>query len=668
MKTIAMFVICIFFAVVTKSQKPIETVIQLETTVTENPPSISFNWNEIPGNFDVIIFRKSSDNDIWTRIDTIPPGKTVFTDKDVQTGMEYEYRLESLKPDPIKTITYVPSGIQCRENEYRGKVILLVDDIFSDPLKLELYRLESDLIGDGWEVIRKDISRNSSVKDVKSFICETYFSDSLNVKSVFLVGHIPVPYSGDFAFDGHKGEHDGAWPADVYYGDMNESFWIDATVNNTNSIHRENYNIPGDGKFDRSKLDKKQNISLAVGRVDFVNLPAFSQTEVELMRNYLNKDHAFRHKMIDPKMQALVDDNFGTLEYYGGMMQEMFALSGWRNFTALFNFENIKAGHFFEETNHDSYLWSYGCDDGTYTTCKEVGNATDFANNAPKTVFTAFYGSWFGDWNSENNFLRSALASHGWILTSCLAGRPQSYFQHMGMGKTTGECINITQNNKYTYNTGYYSGLPQYKRAICVSLMGDPTLRMHVVEPVQAIHSEKTENNSIQLNWSAPGDEIIGYHVYKMDTVTGKYARITDEVITETFFTDDLPEEGNNYYMVRVLQLTHSASGSYYNLSQGVFDTVRYIQAEQNLVNQIKPVNEIEVTVFPNPAQEYVNVRTSGMLGNIITLTTLNGSVVYSSRIENDLQQVDISNLRSGIYLVIIKTPQGNHSQKIVKM
>ena len=36
----------------------VETVIQLETVVTEDPPSISFSWNEIQGEFGVYIYRK----------------------------------------------------------------------------------------------------------------------------------------------------------------------------------------------------------------------------------------------------------------------------------------------------------------------------------------------------------------------------------------------------------------------------------------------------------------------------------------------------------------------------------------------------------------------------------------------------------------------------------
>ncbi len=125
---------------------------------------------------------------------------------------------------------------------------------------------------------------------------------------------------------------------------------------------------------------------------------------------------------------------------------EMISLSGWRNFTALLNFENVKAGNVF--TERLMIVIS-----GRMVVVMELipvvkfRHCNRFCNQAPKTVFTAFYGSWFGDWNTENNFLRSALASNGWILTSCWSGRPHYVFHQMGMGETIGSCIQRTQNN-----------------------------------------------------------------------------------------------------------------------------------------------------------------------------------------------------------------------------
>ena len=93
---------------------------------------------------------------------------------------------------------------------------------------MELSRLEQDLAGDGWTVLRHDVPRtavnpantNSSVwaaragelASLKALIKADYNADPSNVKAVFLFGHLPVPYSGNLNPDGHP-QHQGAWPA-----------------------------------------------------------------------------------------------------------------------------------------------------------------------------------------------------------------------------------------------------------------------------------------------------------------------------------------------------------------------------------------------------------------------------------------------------------------------
>lgn len=55
------------------------------------------------------------------------------------------------------------------------------------------------------------------------------------------------------------------------------------------------YNVPGDGKFDQTFIPS--TIELEVGRVDLSDLPAFlPKTERDLLRQYLDKNHNFRHK------------------------------------------------------------------------------------------------------------------------------------------------------------------------------------------------------------------------------------------------------------------------------------------------------------------------------------------------------------------------------------
>ena len=694
MKTTTIFVISMLMAAFTFGEEPVEKVIQVTTSVTENPPAISFKWNQVPGQFDILIYRKSNNSNNWGNpIATLPVNTVEFTDLKVEKGIKYEYAIKAKYYMPIET--YVTAGINCRETEYRGKLILLVDSTFTDELKNELTRYESDLIGDGWEVLRKDISRNATVKYVKSVILSFYNSDPANVNTVFLFGHIPVPYTGTKAYDGHVIEHDGAWPADMYYGDLNEKIWNDNSVNCTTAARPENRNVPGDGKFDVCILPDKEIISLSVGRVDFHNLPAFPQSEAELLRNYLNKNHDFRHKMIEPKMQALIDDNWGIINNQGVI--EAFAISGWRNFAALLNFSNIKKGDFFSDTKNDSYIWAYGCGGGRFDNCVGIGNTTDFVNQSPRAVFTALYGSRFGDWDSENNFMRSALASNGWILTSCWAGRPHYTFHQMGMGETIGHCVRATQNN--LNNSYYYSG--QTNRGTHTSLLGDPALRMHIVQPANSLKSAIRANKTIMLKWNPANDSIIGYYVYKLDKPTNKYIRITNSPVTVTRFVDFLPGVGENYYMVRSLKLSKVASGSYYNLSQGIFDTIFYKQPipvqftritrlfKSGEIPTIETGNELnteaeingagasitevadftgETLIYPNPSTGlfHISFGSSPVQQATLKIYNLQGKVLQMETFQNTNNgSFDISALPKGVYIVSGTIDGNNMSTKI---
>ena len=78
-----------------------------------------------------------------------------------------------------------------------------------------------------------------------------------------------------------------------------------------------------------------------VGRVDMFNMPGNGAptpwpSELELLRNYLNKDHNWRFGLINVQKRALVADRFGNDD--GG---EPKASSGYRNFDSLLGHDKM---------------------------------------------------------------------------------------------------------------------------------------------------------------------------------------------------------------------------------------------------------------------------------------------------------------------------------------
>lgn len=551
--------LALVFPAIVGAVVPVDRTVQVSATVSDSPPSIKLSWPSDPNAQSYTVARRLLSDTAWGSPTTVLSTTNAFTDTAVAVGADYEYKVTK-NATGYTGYGYINSAIKLPLVENRGTVILVVDNTYAADLAPELNRLKSDLVGDGWKVIRHDVSRTASVPSVKALIAADYAADPLNVKSVFLFGHVPVPYSGNLAPDGH-GDHVGAWPADGFYGDMTGS-WTDTMISSTTASRTQNRNVPGDGKYDQSSFPAA--LTLEVGRVDLADMPAFApKTEKDLLRQYLNKDHNFRHKILTAPPRALVDDSFGD---FSG---EAFSMSAWRNFAPLVGATNTKSLDWFTTLNTQSYLWAYGAGGGSYTSASGVGNTSSFAMTDTQAVFTMLFGSYFGDWDSTNNFLRAPLAtSYG--LSSAWAGRPQWFYQHMGLGKTLGYSTRLTQNVLFS---NLYTPLGFSASGVHVALMGDPTLRMSPVTPTGVLTGTATADG-IQLSWGASPEADMGYHVYRASSPDGPFTRLTSAPVTFTEFFDNSAFNATYTYMVKAIKLQITPSGSYYNSSQGIFVTL----------------------------------------------------------------------------------------------
>lgn len=519
-----------------------------------NPPAVTFSWPLDATATGYTVARRFYGTTNWSNPIVIPGGggATSWSDSTMVLGVRFEYLFQKNGSPAAKTLLCV--GLEAPAIEARGSLVLLVDSTQAAALGTRLDRLVLDLVGDGWTVLRHDVSPTASVPSVKALIAADVAANPLGVKAVFLFGRLPVPYSGSLAPDGHP-DHQGSWPADVYYGELNGP-WTDVSVNITTASRLENRNVPGDGKFDQTLIPS--DVDLAVGRVDFANMPAFAATETQLLQQYLDKDHDYRHRVFQVDQRAVIDDNFG---WFGG---EAFAASGWRNFTTLLGPANVTAADYFTTLNVPSgngHIWSYGCGGGTYTSAGGVGSTTDFTLSQNRSVFTMLFGSYFGDWDSTDNFLRAPLAS-GWTLTNVWAGRPHWSFHPMALGETIGACARISQNDTLVGGFG--------QRFVHLALMGDPTLRQHVIAPPSnvAIVDLWPQAN---VSWSASTMAVAGYHVYRASSPNGPFTRLSTTPVAGTVFTDAAPLAGSATYMVRAVRLETTPTGTYWNLSQGAF-------------------------------------------------------------------------------------------------
>ncbi len=539
-------------APVLRAQTADQAGVPVTVQVTASPARVTMSWPQDPTATSWLVRRRDAFSTNWTSGTLLPGNATGYVDNSVLLGVRYEYWIgRTGSPDGRQFVT---CGIDAVAFEGRGKLVLLVDATQATALGARLDRLVQDLVGDGWQVLRHDVAPTASVTSVKALIIADSAASPGQIKSVFLLGRVPVPYSGLFAPDGHVPIHYGAWPADVYYGDL-QGPWTDTTANDTSALRPENHNVPGDGKFDQWILPS--DVEFAVGRVDFANMPSFG-SETTLLQNYLDKDHDYRHRVFAVDQRAVIDDNFGWLG------SEVFAASGWRNGWALVGPANTFAGDYFPTLNTTSgggCAWSYGCGSGTYGGAAGVGTTADFVTSTNRNVFTMLFGSAFGDWDYPDCFLRAPLCT-GWTLTSVWAGRPHWAFHPMAMGETIGACTRLTQNE--TYWGGNES------REVHIALMGDPTLREHVATPATGVAVTDQWPQAL-ITWQPSPDADGGYHVYRAASPLGPFTRLTLFPTANTSFVDQAALAGSATYMVRAWHRQVTPTGSYWNPSQGAF-------------------------------------------------------------------------------------------------
>jgi hypothetical protein len=633
--------------------------LQAEVVDAGGSPAIRITWDESELASQYVLNKKAVDGTAWIPVRNFNAGEiSEVIDQNVQPGITYEYEMLAYKnagfnqggekvPVTFIATGYTLAGIEAPAFDAFGTALLVIDETITEPLSEEIERYRQDLRNEGWGVVSIEAPRaeqfdSDAVLDVKSAIYAAV-NDYPEITTVVLLGRIPVPYSGEIVPDAHTNNHWGAWPADLYYGHLNETHWTDVQDydanpdKDTSKLRDVTKNSPGDGKFDPSNLGNT-DVTLAVGRIDMYNMPAFheeewAEPEIELLRRYLDKNHAYRTGEFVPERRGLIDDNFIARN-----LPEGFASTGWRNFGNILDEESVKKEDFITKLSEESYLFAYGTGPGSYIKADGIGYTVDFVGKEIKGVFTHLFGSYFGDWDVKDNFLRAPLAAEGAVLTNSWAARPHWFTHHMKMGFPIGFSTLLSQNNNTFYKPNIFFNANQQAyiygvgmRSIHTALMGDPTLRIYDEQNLVAdIYPEnlsvtETEDGWVSLEWdlsAIAGD--YHFNIYRSLNEDGAWERINPEPVMATSYIDSFNLAEKVYYAVRVAHKMENGSGSYYSLSNAAFGDVVKTGVEENL-------SESSIIANPNPATEFVRFTMNSNAGRAsLEIFDIKGNPVLS--------------------------------------
>jgi hypothetical protein len=554
--------------------------------ITTDPPTVTLSWFTT-GNERFPLQRLELGVPQSVLLATNLTGMSYTDTRDLKLGSMYMYFLgtQSL----IVSLNQPPP-------EHRGRAIILVDETLASALKADLEQLLIDLVGDGWTVSRHNVPRHndnawnrgpvnpayrSDVARIKAVVEADYRAAPAGIAAVLIVGHVTIPYSGADAEDSHPAHH-GAWPADAYYGDL-EGEWTDTAAATPPTItHPLLRNVPADGKFDQvmfprpSRPDARRaqpGADLAVGRIDFARLPAFRpKSERDLLREYLAKNHRYRHKQLTFQHNALVGGFFGN-PYH----EESRALYDTGNLLAYRLYrpalDTVLDGNAFAGSTSAVWAVQGGYGDTTAlhnSAAMNVGlgirrvATADLAQSdpAPKIGFYVLKGSYFIDWNfADDNFLRAVLALPDSGLAAFWTRHTVWAVDLTGLGESLAATVLATARERISVRN--------------CSLLGDPTLRPFVTAPPGRVTATR-DGAAVRLAWTASPDAAQGYWVYRSaQGLNGPFARVHPSPLTATTYTDTSPPSGPLLYQVRACQLLTTGCGAFTNLSQGVMAEVR---------------------------------------------------------------------------------------------
>lgn len=623
----------------------------------------------------ITIFRKPLSADVWDPIAVGEVGwdATEFTDTTAATGIGYEYKIRiSDFANPTGAYSrYIYAGKEVAPVSDRGSILIVVDETQLDPtrdaagttLAPALQRYKADLIAEGYRVLqitapRVDVPRSyppgtsvdnpptpeqiaahsavwsSAVMSLKTQI-RSIWQVTADLKSVVLIGHVPVPYSGMTSPDvtvGHE-QSLGAWPADIFYTTLStpDSLWTDELEMGTTDAH---INLVGDGKFDFDSLNQlgygtvyENNVfsDVVVGRVDFAMLDNFlgvaqavgakaTVGETTLLARYLEKTHEFKTGAWDVRRKALFEEAYPFGEYYDpnrlapnvGLQNVQFGTVSPHE-PSLTNYDAPYPPNIPPPTTYDlhnnSWLWMYTgaggfpsrttlqynpnrqlrsdqYSNGVWASPSDLTKLNNFGNH--KSVFNYIYASYVGDWDFRNNLLRSVIAEpDGYGLVSMWGARPVWDQHHMALGEPLATSALKTWNNFGAREVYQFDPNSSSTRQ---AVLGDPTLRQDHVKPATNVRVDLWGASGNRVRWDASADVgVSGYYIYSATAIDGAYTLLNSTPVTGTTYIDTSATSPSGlYYLVRAAKLESTSSGTYWNLALGAYSAPQVVGATFN--------------------------------------------------------------------------------------
>ena len=168
-----------------------------------------------------------------------------------------------------------------------------------------------------------------------------------------------------------------------------------------------------------------------------------------------------------------------------------------------------------------------------------------------------------------------------------------------------------------------------------------------------------TDNNS-------DSSSLTGYNVFRYDSIVSgvvQFRKINTAMLSNTAYTDVIPLDENNvgWYKYYVTAIFNNSIYNTFLCESPGSDTVSIHFPAVG----IQEVNSGSIMIYPNPANDVVNVKSDYNINRVEVLNFIGQTVYSQDAAGTKLMKINTNSLQAGVYFVKVTTPKGVRTVKI---
>jgi hypothetical protein len=187
------------------------------------------------------------------------------------------------------------------------------------------------------------------------------------------------------------------------------------------------------------------------------------------------------------------------------------------------------------------------------------------------------------------------------------------------------------------------------------------------VSPAPGVSIDSYDHPTMNLgDNSSDSSLLIGYNVFRYDSVQGgvvHFRKLNTAAQTATAYQDvvGLSEMQYGTYMYYVTAVFNNSLNSQFLCESPASDTVTI----QFPAVGIPEVSGGSIMIYPNPANDVVNVKSDFNISRIEVLNFIGQTVYSENTVNSKLVKINTSFLQTGVYFVKVTTSKGLRTVKI---